>query len=174
MTLPESPFQIDIGASLSLTLHEAASRQVDAAIDALQAGDYDVALTLAGATLGMIERKTGHYMFGWPTPSYCASRWGGVRCDYTVSVFLRYWTVSDGSHYSVAPEEAAFLCWSPDLGVRIAPRNQSREQGRRCASGRLPYQLDFFLRGPSLLRLRLQSCWGRRRKVRRMYHPNAF
>lgn len=65
MTLPESPFQIDIGASLSLTLHEAASRQVDAAIDALQAGDYDVALTLAGAAEGMIERKTGHYMFGW-------------------------------------------------------------------------------------------------------------
>jgi hypothetical protein len=65
MTLPESPFQIDIGASTSLTLHEAASRQVDAAIDALQAGDFDVALTLAGAAEGMIERKTGHYMFGW-------------------------------------------------------------------------------------------------------------
>jgi hypothetical protein len=64
MPLPESPFQIDIGASLSLTLHEAASRQVDAAIDALQAGDFDVALTLAGAAEGMIER-TGHHMFGW-------------------------------------------------------------------------------------------------------------
>ena len=64
MTLPESPFQIDISASLSLSLHEAASRQVDAAIDALQAGDYDVALTLAGAAEGMIER-TGHHMFGW-------------------------------------------------------------------------------------------------------------
>jgi hypothetical protein len=64
MTLPESPFQIDIGASLSLTVPEAASRQVDAAIDALQAGNYDVALTLAGAAEGMIER-TGHHMFGW-------------------------------------------------------------------------------------------------------------
>ena len=64
MTLPESPLQIDIGASLSLTLHEAASRQVDAAIDALQAGDYDLALTLAGAAEGMIER-TGHHMLGW-------------------------------------------------------------------------------------------------------------
>jgi citrate lyase subunit beta / citryl-CoA lyase len=31
MPLPESPLKIDIGASLSLTLHEAASRQVDAA-----------------------------------------------------------------------------------------------------------------------------------------------
>ena len=65
MTLPETPLQIDIGASLSLTLHEAASRQVDAAIDALKAGDYDVALTLPGAAEGLIERKTGHYMFGW-------------------------------------------------------------------------------------------------------------
>jgi hypothetical protein len=65
MTLPESPLKIDIDASLSLTLHRAASRQIDAAIDALQAGDFDVALTLAGAAEGMIERKTGHYMFGW-------------------------------------------------------------------------------------------------------------
>jgi len=64
MTLPESPFQIDISASLSLTLHEAASRQVDAAIDALQAGDYDVALTLAGAAEGMIA-GTDHHLFGW-------------------------------------------------------------------------------------------------------------
>jgi hypothetical protein len=64
MPLPESPFQIDIGALLSLTLHAAASRQVDAAIDALQAGDFDVALTLSGAAEGMIER-TGHHMFGW-------------------------------------------------------------------------------------------------------------
>ena len=65
MTLPETPLQIDIGASLFLTLHKAATRQVDAAIDALQAGDFDVALTLAGAAEGMIER-TGHHVFGWP------------------------------------------------------------------------------------------------------------
>ncbi|MET4513744.1 hypothetical protein [Bradyrhizobium sp. I1.7.5] len=64
MPLPESPLQIDIDASLFLTLHKAATRQVDAAIDALQAGDFDVALTLAGAAEGMIER-TGHRMFGW-------------------------------------------------------------------------------------------------------------
>lgn len=38
-------------------------RQVDAAIDALEAGDFDVALTLAGAAEGMIERK-GLHMFG--------------------------------------------------------------------------------------------------------------
>ncbi|MET4514324.1 hypothetical protein [Bradyrhizobium sp. I1.7.5] len=65
MTLPESPLKIDVGGSLSLTLHAAATRQIDAAIDALQTGDFDVALTLAGAAEGMIERKTGHTMFGW-------------------------------------------------------------------------------------------------------------
>src|SRR5258708_1736353 len=64
MTLPETPIKIEIGASLFLTLHKAATRQVDTAIDALQAGDYDVALTLAGAAEGMIAR-TGHHMFGW-------------------------------------------------------------------------------------------------------------
>jgi hypothetical protein len=64
MTLPETPFQVDGGGSMFLTLHDAATRQVDAAIAALQAGNFDVALTLAGAAEGMIER-TGHHMFGW-------------------------------------------------------------------------------------------------------------
>lgn len=49
---------------LNLTLEEAASRQVDAAIDALQRGDFDVALTLAGAAEGMI-RRDGPHMFAW-------------------------------------------------------------------------------------------------------------
>lgn len=49
---------------LHLTLEEAASRQVDAAIDALQRGHFDVALTLAGAAEGMIKRD-GQHMFSW-------------------------------------------------------------------------------------------------------------
>lgn len=49
---------------LNLTIEEAASRQVDAAIDALQRGDFDVALTLAGAAEGMIKRD-GPHMFAW-------------------------------------------------------------------------------------------------------------
>ncbi|MDH2341525.1 hypothetical protein [Bradyrhizobium sp. SSUT77] len=47
---------------LSLTLTEAASRQVDAAIDAFDRGKFDVAVTLAGAAEGMIERE-GHHLF---------------------------------------------------------------------------------------------------------------
>jgi len=54
---------IPIG-SLKLTLVEAATRQTDAAIDALQRGDYDVAVTLAGAAEGMIERD-GPHMFAY-------------------------------------------------------------------------------------------------------------
>jgi hypothetical protein len=49
--------------SLHLTHVDAASRQVDAAVDALERGDFDIALTLAGAAEGMIER-TGLHMFG--------------------------------------------------------------------------------------------------------------
>jgi hypothetical protein len=49
---------------LNLTIADAATRQVDAAIDALQRGDFDIALTLAGAAEGMIPRD-GHHMFAW-------------------------------------------------------------------------------------------------------------
>jgi hypothetical protein len=49
MSLPESPLIVAIGTSLHLSLEQAMCRQVDAAIDALIAGDFDVALTLAGA-----------------------------------------------------------------------------------------------------------------------------
>jgi hypothetical protein len=62
MTLPESPFQIDIGGSLSCTRPRAV--KLTRHIDGMDAGDYDVALTLAGAAEGMIER-TGLHMFGW-------------------------------------------------------------------------------------------------------------
>ena len=47
---------------LKLTLAQAATRQVDAAIDALERGKFDIALTLAGAAEGMIERD-GHHLF---------------------------------------------------------------------------------------------------------------
>src|SRR5438270_8758000 len=62
MSLTDS-LDVPIGTSLFLTLEKAASRQIDAAIDALQAGNFDVALTLAGAAEGMVERS-GRHMFG--------------------------------------------------------------------------------------------------------------
>jgi hypothetical protein len=47
---------------LSLTLAEAASRQVAAAIDAFERGKFDVAVMLAGAAEGMIKRD-GYHLF---------------------------------------------------------------------------------------------------------------
>ncbi|WP_029084351.1 hypothetical protein [Bradyrhizobium sp. th.b2] len=49
---------------LELTVSEAATRQVDAAIDALERGKFDIALTLAGAAEGMIERDSHHLFAG--------------------------------------------------------------------------------------------------------------
>jgi hypothetical protein len=49
---------------LHLSLVEAATRQTEAAIDALQAGHYDIAVTLAGAAEGMIQRD-GPHMFAY-------------------------------------------------------------------------------------------------------------
>jgi len=43
--------------ALILTKAEAATRQVESAIDALDRGDFDVAVTLAGAAEGMFERE---------------------------------------------------------------------------------------------------------------------
>jgi hypothetical protein len=48
--------------SVRLSLVEAATRQTEAAIEALERGQFDVALTLAGAAEGMIPRD-GFHMF---------------------------------------------------------------------------------------------------------------
>ena len=45
---------------LRLTLTEGATRQVEAAIDALERGKFDIAVTLAGAAEGMIPRDANH------------------------------------------------------------------------------------------------------------------
>jgi hypothetical protein len=47
---------------IKLTLTDGATRQVDTAIDAFERGDFDVALTLAGAAEGMLKRE-GNYLF---------------------------------------------------------------------------------------------------------------
>jgi hypothetical protein len=51
-------------ASLTLSLANAATRQTDAAIAAFERGAFDIALTLAGAAEGMIERE-GFHLFPW-------------------------------------------------------------------------------------------------------------
>jgi hypothetical protein len=51
-------------STLSLTKIEAATRQTEAAIEAFVRGDFDIAITLAGAAEGMIERD-GLHMFAF-------------------------------------------------------------------------------------------------------------
>ena len=52
--------------ALRLTKTQAATRQVEAAIAALEVGHYDLAITLAGAAEGMFTRK-GQYLFRFLT-----------------------------------------------------------------------------------------------------------
>lgn len=47
---------------IKLTLTDGATRQLDAAIDAFERGDFHVAITLAGAAEGMLKRD-GNYVF---------------------------------------------------------------------------------------------------------------
>ena len=49
---------------LTVSKSEAATRQVAAAIEALVRGDFDIAITLAGAAEGMFER-TGMHLFAF-------------------------------------------------------------------------------------------------------------
>jgi hypothetical protein len=51
---------------LRLTRAQAATRQIEAAIAALEAGHYDLAITLAGAAEGMFKRR-GRYLFRFLT-----------------------------------------------------------------------------------------------------------
>jgi hypothetical protein len=49
---------------LNISKAEGASRQVEEAIKALERGDFDIAVTLAGAAEGMLERS-GHHMWSY-------------------------------------------------------------------------------------------------------------
>jgi hypothetical protein len=49
---------------LKISKTEAASRQVEIAIKALERGDFDIAVTLAGAAEGMLERS-GHHLWSF-------------------------------------------------------------------------------------------------------------
>jgi hypothetical protein len=51
-------------ATLHVTKVDAATRQTDAAIEALVRGDFDIAITLAGAAEGMFARS-GMHMFAF-------------------------------------------------------------------------------------------------------------
>jgi hypothetical protein len=62
---------------LTLTKEEAATRQTNAAIEAFTRGDFDIAITLAGAAEDLIDRE-GNYLFSYmqksPTVSHVDSK----------------------------------------------------------------------------------------------------
>lgn len=51
-------------STLTLTKAQGSSRQTEAAIEAFARGDFDIAITLAGAAEGMLERQ-GPHMFSF-------------------------------------------------------------------------------------------------------------
>jgi hypothetical protein len=57
--------------SLTLTKTDGAGRQTEAAIEAFARGDFDIAITLAGAAEGMLERD-GPHMFSFMRDSHRA------------------------------------------------------------------------------------------------------
>jgi uncharacterized protein (UPF0210 family) len=50
--------------TLKISKAEGASRQVEKAIKALERGDFDIAVTLAGAAEGMLKRS-GHHLWSF-------------------------------------------------------------------------------------------------------------
>jgi len=55
----DQPFNVPDTPSLTLSREQAATRQLEVAILALTCGDWDVAITLAGAAEGMLDGKAG-------------------------------------------------------------------------------------------------------------------
>jgi hypothetical protein len=63
---------------LTISKAEGASRQVDEAIRALQRGDFDVAVTLAGAAEGMLDRREGLHLW---TYMHAKAKAAGIQTD---------------------------------------------------------------------------------------------
>jgi hypothetical protein len=105
MKVPIKPFTI--------TKIEGAIRQIEAAIDALTHGDFDVAITLAGAAEGMLERQAEKDMFsflrdGLPDNWQIAKKdWIGVlNADRD---WLKHPTPENAGPLTLGPVFAAFM-----------------------------------------------------------------
>jgi len=124
MELPESTLNVAIGTKIFLTLEKAAVRQIDAAIDALEAGLFDVALTLAGAAEGMIDRA-GLHMFAEVNKSRQALERFTQKEWISILNMERDWLKHGGQpHMEIHCSTAAFMIaraaskvenWSPRI-----------------------------------------------------------
>jgi hypothetical protein len=109
---------------LRITKAEGASRQVEEAIKALQRGDFDVAVTLAGAAEGMLERPGLHmWAFMMNSPKAAAFEKkeliGALNADRD---WLKHPTSNESETLTLSRAEAAFMIaraaskletWSP-------------------------------------------------------------
>ena len=95
--------------TLTLTKIEGATRQTEAAIEAFVRGDFDIAITLAGAAEGMLERD-GPHMFSFLRD---ASRGDDVKKkDWIATLNMeRDWLKhpSGPEPLVLEPEHAAFM-----------------------------------------------------------------
>jgi hypothetical protein len=101
MDVPQEP--------LTLTKAEAATRQTEAAIEALIRGDFDIAITLAGAAEGMLARA-GPHMFAFLRDS---PRVQDVEKKKWITALNleRDWLKHPGEPDAISfePEQAAFM-----------------------------------------------------------------
>jgi hypothetical protein len=109
---------------LTITKAEGASRQVEEAIRALQRGDFDIALTLAGAAEGMLERPGLHlwaFMLNSPKVADFDKKdlIGALNADL---YWLKHPTPNAGESLTLTKAEPAFMIaraasklekWSP-------------------------------------------------------------
>jgi hypothetical protein len=111
---------------LTITKPEGASRQVEEAIKALQRGDFDIAVTLAGAAEGMLERPGLHlwaFMINSPKAAEFEKKEviGALNAERD---WLKHPTPNGSESLTLTRAEAAFMIaraaskletWSPQM-----------------------------------------------------------
>jgi hypothetical protein len=97
--------------ALRITKSEGATRQVEAAIEALQRGDFDLAITLAGAAEGMLDRK-GHHMLSYMLNSPRAAEFDRKELVATINQhrdWLKHVTPEQPDTLQIEREHAASM-----------------------------------------------------------------
>src|SRR5215475_7674100 len=112
--------------SLTISKTDGASRQVEEAIRALERGDFDIAVTLAGAAEGMLERS-GHHWWSSTLQSPQAAEFDKAELISFLNAerdWLKHPTSSAGETITLTRAHAAIMivramskleAWSPRM-----------------------------------------------------------
>jgi hypothetical protein len=98
---------------LKISKAKGASRQVEEAIKALERGDFDIAVTLAGAAEGMLKRS-GRDMWSFMLQSPKAAAFDKRKLIEFLNArrdWLKHPTPSAGATKTFARAHAAFMIW---------------------------------------------------------------